>query len=106
MPPKIKMYSNKELTEIHSGDFHVVDAGTEKEMSIYIKNEGNGTLLNMEVPIIKSDDSPLTAELLNTPPRKLKPNDVWEAKVRWIVDRGEKHGGKAAEMKVRGKYID
>jgi len=114
MPPDIKLYSDPELMKPHSGDLEILDAGSEKQLSIFCHNEGTGELLDMKAEVISyvpmdpedpDEPGPLNAKIVNAPPSSLKPGETWEAQIRWQLDSGEKHGSRRAHLKVTGRYI-
>jgi len=114
MPPDIKLYSDPELMTPHSGYLDILDAGSEREHSIFVHNEGTAELLDMKVEIIPAEPEiqpdgtevlPLHAVILNAPPSILKPGETWEAKINWRLNPEEKFGPRRAQLKVIGRHV-
>jgi len=105
MPPKIKFYADRGLTKPHTGDLEILDAGASKETSIFVKNEGDGALLDMNVKLEVDSQIPLNAQIENEHPKDLKPEEIWEAKIKWSLNPNEKHGLRKASLKVSGRYV-
>jgi len=125
MPPDIKLYSDPELMTPHSGYLDILDAGSEKQHSIFVHNEGTAELLDMKVEVIPqkpleilpdgtevwprlpdgTEILPLHAVLLNTPPSILKPGETWEAQINWRLNPDEKYGSRRGQLKVTGRHV-
>jgi len=114
MPPDIKLYSDPELMTPHSGYLDILDAGSEKQHTIYVHNEGTAELLDMKVEVIPAEPEiqpdgteilPLNAVILNTPPSTLKPGETWEAQISWRLNPEEKFGLRRGQLKVTGRHV-
>lgn len=114
MPPDIKLYADPGLMKPHSGDLEILDAGSEKQVSIFCHNEGTGELLDMKAEIIPyvpidpedpDEPAPLNAEIINEIPSSLKPRESWEAQILWRLDPGEKFGSRRASLKISGRHV-
>jgi hypothetical protein len=106
MPPLIKLYSDAKYVTPYLGEIGIVDAGTELETTIYLRNEGNGTLLSPKVEITPDSNQPLPAILSGESPKNLAPNQAWSIILHWRVDPKEKYGIRKATLKVTGRFID
>ena len=104
MPPNIKFYLDPELKILHDGNMRRVRKGQEAESVIYCVNQGNGTLLEPNVRIVKSIDGPMQAEIVNSPPKVLAPGEKWAARIRWVGEG--KWGSRKAYLEVDGEHVD
>ena len=107
MPPNIKFYSDPNLKTPHDGSLSMVDQGTEKEITIHMSNQGNGTLFEPEVKVVRSvDGEPIKGTVINTPPKVWKPGETWTARVKLQAGKSEKFGVRTGYLKVTGKHVD
>jgi len=105
LPPEIKLYSDPGLTTPHDGNLEILDAGSEKQLSIFCHNEGTGELLDMKAEMVSDSEHPLIAEIVEAPPSTLKPGETWEAKIKWSLSVEEKEGSRRAHLKISGRYV-
>jgi len=104
MPPNIKFYADPDLKVEHDGRLRRVKKGEVTEATIYCVNQGDGTLLDPTVRLVKSVTGPVQAQILNSPPKALAPGDKWAAKIQWVGEG--KWGTRKVFLHVDGEHVD
>ena len=101
------MVKLKEMKKEHDGSLTLVRQGTEKEVTIYLANRGNGTLFEPEVKVVGSiKGKPINGIVINNPPKVWKPGEQWTARVKLQAGKDEKFGVRTGYLRVTGDRVD